>query len=335
MAAPSNTVWGSISADKGKLGIAVSVKSESSTVVILNVQVWFAVKWNINDSSNSFSFTYTDGNSTTGYTTDPNGKSLSLNFGSTSGTAWSGDDRQKKILDVDIDYTRISTPRTVGFEAFLSGLGSEAYSVSASTNYTIPAVTHTVLYDANGGTGAPSSQTKVYGEILTLDDTIPTRNQYNFVTWNTARNGSGTNRAPGSLYGDDVDITLYAQWSPWTHTLRYDLNGGTGNFPDQIQTTGNVVTMHSGIPTRAGYTFLGWYFDADGNGRILEPGHAYHYVQNGGVAMLTAQWEVSNVAYVKHNGSCVACNTYCKSGGQWQPAICYVKDNGVYKQSTI
>ncbi len=334
MAAPSNTVWGSIVNDKGRLGISVTQTSMTATMVYLHIEVWLALKWNINDSSNTFTFTYTDSGNPTGYSTITQ-DNLVLNFGTTSGSGWSESSSQQKVFERDDSWSRTGTNRILEFSSSLGPLAGDAYTVSVSTTYTAPAQTHTVSYDANGGTGAPAAQTKVWGSILTLSSTVPTRNQYNFVTWNTARNGSGTNRAPGSLYGDDVDITLYAQWSPWTHTLRYDLNGGTGNFPDQIQTTGNVVIMHSDIPTRPGYKFLGWYFDADGNGRILEPGHAYHYVQNGGIAMLTAQWEVSNVAYVKHNGSYVACNTYCKSNGQWQPAICYVKDNGVYKQSTI
>lgn len=304
MAAPSNIVWGSIVNSKAKLGISVTETSITSSTVYLHIEVWLALRWNINDSSNTLTFTYTDGGSSTGYSTITQ-NNLALNFGTTSGSGWSESASQQKVFERDDSWSRVSTNRTLEFSSSLGPLAGEAYTVSASTTYTVPAqsvTTHIVSYDANGGSGAPSSQTKVYGSILTLSSTIPTRNQYNFVTWNTARNGSGTNRAPGSLYGEDVDVTLYAQWSPWTHTLRYDLNGGTGNFPDQTQTTGNVVTMHSGIPTRTGYTFLGWYFDADGNGRILEPGHAYHYVQNGGVAMLTAQWEI-NVYTITFNAN--------------------------------
>ena len=72
--------------------------------------------------------------------------------------------------------------------------------------------THTVTYNANGGTGAPASQTKVWGSVLTLSSTIPTRTGYDFVIWNTAANGSGSSYAPGSSYGYDADMTLYAIW---------------------------------------------------------------------------------------------------------------------------
>lgn len=37
---------------------------------------------------------------------------------------------------------------------------------------------YTVSYNANGGSGAPSSQTKFYGSDLTLSDTVPTRSGY-------------------------------------------------------------------------------------------------------------------------------------------------------------
>ncbi len=76
--------------------------------------------------------------------------------------------------------------------------------------------TSTVTYDANGGVGAPDPQTKYWGSILTLSSQIPTRKGYQFLHWNTERNGSGENFAPGGLWGADVDRTLYAQWKMTT-----------------------------------------------------------------------------------------------------------------------
>lgn len=74
------------------------------------------------------------------------------------------------------------------------------------------AITYTISYDANGGTGAPADQTKNEGEDLTLSTTIPTLTGYTFTGWNTDSNGSGTTYEPGASYTTDADLTLYAQW---------------------------------------------------------------------------------------------------------------------------
>lgn len=45
-------------------------------------------------------------------------------------------------------------------------------------------ISYTISYNANGGSGAPGSQTKTHGTDLTLSSTKPTRNGYNFSKWN-------------------------------------------------------------------------------------------------------------------------------------------------------
>lgn len=73
------------------------------------------------------------------------------------------------------------------------------------------AVTYTVSYNANGGSGAPSSQTKTYGQTLTLSSTRPTRSGYNFKGWATSSTGSVVYQ-PGGSYTSNSAITLYAVW---------------------------------------------------------------------------------------------------------------------------
>lgn len=83
---------------------------------------------------------------------------------------------------------------------------------SASQTITVPALAHhTVSFNANGGTGAPSNQTKWYGTILTLSSTKPTRTNYEFLGWSTSPTGA-VNYQPGGQYGADADVTLYAIW---------------------------------------------------------------------------------------------------------------------------
>lgn len=102
--------------------------------------------------------------------------------------------------------------KKIGFSATVN-TGVNPATISASGEYTLSAITweHTVSYNANGGTGAPDTQKKIYGSVLTLSSVRPTRDGYVFMGWATSSAGDVA-YMPGSTYGADADVTLYAVW---------------------------------------------------------------------------------------------------------------------------
>lgn len=132
---------------------------------------------------------------------------------------------------------------------------------SGSSSIGLPAKTsYSVGYNANGGSGAPSNQTKWYGTTLTLSLTKPTRTGYTFSKWNTASDGSGTNYSSGASYTVNAGTTLYAQWTANTYNITLNSNGGTGGTSSVTKTYDQSVTLPSAAnsPTRTSYKFLGW-----------------------------------------------------------------------------
>ncbi|MBQ9921321.1 MAG: leucine-rich repeat protein, partial [Clostridia bacterium] len=117
--------------------------------------------------------------------------------------------------------------------------------------------TYDVIYDANGGSGAPSSQTKVYDEALTLSSIVPTRSGCIFKGWATSSIGSVV-YAPGASYTANADVTLYAVWESDTYTVSYNANDGSGAPSSQTKIHGEALTLSSTVPARSGYTFKGW-----------------------------------------------------------------------------
>ena len=285
MAAPSNTVWGSISNSKGKLGIAISA-SNTNTQTTLTVEVWLAVKYNISDSSNKYYFSYTNDSGST--VTSPNGTSLNLDFGTTSGSGW-GTSSQKQIGKYTLTYTRGTSSKTVKFTAKLNDLASDNYDVSVSTSYTIPTLpSYTITYNANGGTGAPSNQTKYYGKNITVSTTKPTLFGYTFVGWSTAKDDTVEYNS-GSAFGLNANTTLYAVWRANTYTITYNANGGTGEPSSQTKTHDVALTLSSTIPTRTNYNFKGWSTTSTGGVAYSSGGT---YTANTAVT-LYAVWELA------------------------------------------
>mgnify|MGYP001624120398 FL=1 len=91
--------------------------------------------------------------------------------------------------------------------------GANYTANAAVTLYAVwKANTYTVSYNANGGSGAPSSQTKIYGVDLTLSSIIPTRTNYNFLGWGTSAGATTIAYAPGATYTGNVALSLYAIW---------------------------------------------------------------------------------------------------------------------------
>ena len=106
-------------------------------------------------------------------------------------------------------------------------------------------VTHTVSYDANGGSGAPSSQTKVYGSNLTISSTIPTRDGYSFLGWSTSSEATSVDYKPGDSYSSDDNITLYAVWE-----LRPSLVVNSSN--NAVISTGGEIAYYTFTPSTTG-----------------------------------------------------------------------------------
>lgn len=157
------------------------------------------------------------------------------------------------------------------------GNGGASYTPTASVtlyaHWTV--ITYTVAYNANNGSGAPSSQTKNYGVTLTLSSTKPTRTGYTFSGWNTKADGSGTSYAAGANYTANAAATLYAQWTIITYTVSYNANGGSEAPSSQTKTYGKTLTLSSTKPTRSGYEFWHWNTKSDNSGTTYAAGASY------------------------------------------------------------
>lgn len=128
---------------------------------------------------------------------------------------------------------------------------------------------YTISYNGNGSHEGviPDVNTWV-GRKEVIADNVFVRKGYTFEGWNTSVNGTGKDYAPGQevvnlTYDYQKKVNLYAQWKAIRYLLNYKLNGGVNspNNPDVYTIDTHSFTLD--MPTKTGYTFMGWYTDPD------------------------------------------------------------------------
>ena len=206
----------------------VAVSNKSITVTFENFNEW-------HDDSAEHSITLTvDVPAWTSYT-------ISYNVNGGSGTIAS----QTKWHGEDLTITSTKPTKTgctfIGWALTKENAdaGSWYYppgsTCGQNKNLTLYAVwkenTYTVTYNANGGTGAPTAQTKTYGTTLKLSSVKPTKAGCIFKGWATSASGAVAYAAGGN-YTANTGVTLYAVWeSDYTkprinnlQVCRYDIS---------------------------------------------------------------------------------------------------------------
>lgn len=146
---------------------------------------------------------------------------LKLNGNKKSSSAYLSAGATVKVASEDgIVVTRNKTTQYKTLSASATG-GSWSGSSTASVTITVdPLPSYAVTFNANGGTGAPTSQTKWYGETLSLSGwgttsgtKAPTRANYIFLGWSTSSTAtSATYTSSSHSYTGNAPLTLYAVW---------------------------------------------------------------------------------------------------------------------------
>lgn len=97
--------------------------------------------------------------------------------------------------------------------------------------------TAVLSYNANGGSGAPSSQTVNKNTWFNLRTGVPTRSGYEFVGWNTSSTATAATYQPGDSARIVGNMTLYAVWKVSNSTI----STITSSVPMDGSTTGTVT----------------------------------------------------------------------------------------------
>ena len=120
---------------------------------------------------------------------------------------------------------------------------------------------YTVTFDGNDGTPSVGSMTTTNQKLTSLPDA--SRTKHSFDGWYTEKSG-GTKITTDTVFS--ANTTVYAHWTHTGdnnppvnyYTLRFETGGGSA-IPDVRETYNTRIDLTKYVPTRHGYTFVGWY----------------------------------------------------------------------------
>ena len=146
------------------------------------------------------------------------------NFGlpTTDWTGWQFDSYYTKGKDNNTFYNFTSSR----VNATANVTGSEPYSCSKNFYLVYKEAAPqtqdiTLTYNANGGSGAPEPQTQTVESgkeaTFTVNSKEPTRTNYDFKGWSTAKNAAAAEYKGGDSITISQDTTLYAVWANHEH----------------------------------------------------------------------------------------------------------------------
>lgn len=113
---------------------------------------------------------------------------------------------------------------------------------------------------------------------------------------------STTNETFISLMSVDDNYIISVYYTPKQYTVQYIVSDSSFAVSEETVTYGKSYTITNSIPVQTGYTFDGWYLEANGN--IYQPGDSFIWSFEKNSA-LTAQWDAKKftASYDLNGGS--------------------------------
>ncbi len=170
------------------------------------------------------------------------------------------------------------------------------------------ATTYSISYHLDGGINDHSNPSSYTIESDDIALSSPSKAGYAFDGWYS--DSAHSEKVAAIKKGSYGDVDLYAKWTAITYSITYDLNGG-------IDSSGNPSSytvedsLSLSAPTKAGYTFLGWY----------SGGKQIAYIEKGTIGNLELAAKWTAIAYSI---------TYDLNGGTQNPdnPTSYTADSG-------
>ena len=139
----------------------------------------------------------------------------------------------------------------------------------------------TMKYGYRKADGTAPDEDKFTWENSQLVGPLDNNTEYEFVT-------KATDMANNSTLSDVETYTV-----EYDYEIRFDVNGGVGEFETAYVGDGETYTMPAEVPTKIGYVFAGWSENINASGdssEVMKPGDTYSPTGLASIKILYAIW---------------------------------------------
>ena len=168
-------------------------------------------------------------------------------------------------------------------------------------------LSYIITYNPNYGDGSIPAALVAYpigknATLQTIEATGYGQAGYEFIGWNTKKDGTGTMYQDGQTVPSLSDtpgefVPLFAQWRPY-YVIAYNPNNGDTKIPSAlvgpcyIGSSYKIATIESTGYKKTGYKFTGWNTKKDGTGKLYKAGQTVMNLTTkpGSFVQLYAQW---------------------------------------------
>ncbi len=191
-------------------------------------------------------------------------------------------------------------------ESLVDSLNDISQELNLTAHWT--PVKYTIIYNANGGEGAPYSNTYTYDDVKELEENKFTKVGYHFKGWSKSATSNEIITKNKNYYNNTGEITVYAVWEANTYTIKYNGGNKTSGSMDvttctydkpckladnkferkyKVTYNDNDKTGNSSEQT-VEYEFKDWEY----NGQNFTDGYSVTNLIDQGTVELTATWQV-------------------------------------------
>ena len=180
----------------------------------------------------------------------------------------------------DASHVRTEVLEALGHDMQYTTVDGITTGHCSRCDYTVVTNQITVVYNANGGEGAPEAQMGGADYPLALSETVPSREGSVFLGWATAQDATDAEYQPGETVTPNADLTLYAvwqeqpvpppaqeftatyfsnvstsRWSKWTEQAIADTDEKQVQTKKQYRSRDIVVTASNSTKTLSGWNY--------------------------------------------------------------------------------
>ena len=147
-----------------------------------------------------------------------------------------------------------------------------------------------VTFDCNDGSGTSETVEEITDTTYKLPDADPVHPGAAFLGWWTeAVNGARV--TPVTRVMRTSAHTLYAHWRPFSYTVTFDANGGTGTMEELAMTVDEPTKLPSRGFVRIDHDFAGWALEPEGEVAFADGDEVVNLsIVDGGTVRLYAVW---------------------------------------------